>query len=146
MRWRQANFIEVNGRSCLHCDQPRRHQTGLAQITRKLYEVGDQREQVARKHCMLCQRLGDETIYLWDCFEWSWNWISALTYTICGVNEIYQQLSRTRVRGEMMGLTSGKLFRTCHQYPDTVEHVLSGCPEVVQRRTLFVLKLFRNEW
>ena len=102
--------IEVNGRSCLHCDQPRWHQTGLAQIAHKLYEVGDQREQVTRKHCMLCQRLGDETIYLSDCFEWSWNWISALTYTICGVNEIYQQLSRTRVREEMTGLTSGKLF------------------------------------
>ena len=86
---------------------------------------------------IICQRLGDETIYLSDCFDWSRNWISAPTYTICGVNEIYQQLSRTRVREEMMRLISDRLCRKCHQYPGTVKHILSGCPELVQRQYLW---------
>ena len=83
---------------------------------------------------IVCQRLGDETIDLSDFSARSRNWISAPTYTICGVNEIYQQLSRTRVREEMMGLTSDRLCRKCHQYPETVEYILSGCPELAQRQ------------
>ena len=71
------------------------------------------------------QRLGDETIDLSDCFDWSRNWISAPTFTTCGVNEIYQQL------------TSDRLCRKCHQYPETMEHILSGCPELAQRQYLW---------
>ena len=86
---------------------------------------------------IVCQRLEDETIDLWDCFDWRRKWNSAPTYTICGVNEIYQKLSRTRVRGGMMGLTADRLCRKCHQYPETVEHILSGCPELAQRQYLW---------
>ena len=52
------------------------------------------------------------------------------------MNEMYQQLSRTRVREEMMGLTADRSCRKCHQYPETVEHILSGRPESAQRQYL----------
>ena len=34
----------------------------------------------------------------------------------------------------MMGLTADRLCRKCHQYPETVEHILSGCPQLAQRQ------------
>ena len=37
----------------------------------------------------------------------------------------------------MMGLTADRLCRECHQYPETVEHILSGCPELAQRQYLW---------
>ena len=48
-------------------------------------------------------RMEDENVELPECFNWSVKWRSAPTYTICTINKIVQQLSRTRVRGEMMG-------------------------------------------
>ena len=84
---------------------------------------------------IVCQRLGDETIVLSDCFDWSGNCaFQRQLVRSGGVNEIYQQMSRTRVREEMIGLTSDRLCPKCHQYPETVEHILSGCPELAQRQ------------
>ena len=37
----------------------------------------------------------------------------------------------------MMGLTADRLCREYHQYPKTVEHILSGCPELAQRQYLW---------
>ena len=37
----------------------------------------------------------------------------------------------------MMGLTADRLCRQCHQYPETVEHILSGCSEFAQRQYLW---------
>ena len=51
-------------------------------------------------------RMEDENVELPECFNWSVKWRSAPTYTICAINEIVQQLSRTRVREEMMGKTT----------------------------------------
>ena len=44
------------------------------------------------------------------------------------------ELSRKKVGEEMIGLTSYRLCRNCHQYPETVEHILSGCPKFAQRQ------------
>ena len=52
---------------------------------------------------ILAHRLEDKTLELSDCFNWSVNWKSAPTYTICAINEILQQLSKTRVREQIMG-------------------------------------------
>lgn len=82
---------------------------------------------------IVSNRLEDESIELSDCFSWSTSWKSAPTYTVCAVNEIYQQLSKTRVREEMIDRTC----RKCHQHPETVEHILSGCPELAQRHYLW---------
>ena len=37
----------------------------------------------------------------------------------------------------MMGVTTDRLCRKYHQYPETVEHILSGCPELAQRQYLW---------
>ena len=37
----------------------------------------------------------------------------------------------------MMGLTADRLCRKCHQFPETVEHILSGCPELGQTQYLW---------
>ena len=37
----------------------------------------------------------------------------------------------------MMGLTSDRLCWKCHQYPERVEHILCGCPELAQRQYLW---------
>ena len=47
-------------------------------------------------------RLEDENVELPKCFNWSVKWRSAPTYTIRAINEIVQQLSRTRVMEEMI--------------------------------------------
>ena len=65
---------------------------------------------------ILAHRLEDETLELSDCFNWSVNWKSAPTYTICAINEILQQLSKTRVREQIMGKTTDSTCRLCHQY------------------------------
>ena len=36
-----------------------------------------------------------------------------------------------------MGLTSDRLCRKCHQYPERVELILSGCPALAQRQYLW---------
>ena len=79
-------------------------------------------------------RMEDENLELPECFKWSVKWRSAATYTICDINEIVQQLSRTRVRKEMMGKATDSTCRICHQFPETVEHILAGCPGLAQRR------------
>ena len=82
---------------------------------------------------IIAHRMEDENVELPECFNWSVKWRSAPTYTICAINEIVQQLSRTRVREEMMGKTTDGTCRICHQFPETVEHILAGCPGLAQR-------------
>ena len=81
-------------------------------------------------------RMEDENVELPECFNWSVKWKSAPTYTICAINERVQQLSRTRVREEMMGKATRSTCRICHQFPETVEHILAGCPGLAQRQYL----------
>ena len=83
------------------------------------------------------ERMEDENVELPECFNWSVKWRSAPTYTICAINEIVQQLSRTRVREQMMGKTTESTCRICHQFPETVEHILAGCPGLAQRKYLW---------
>ena len=47
--------------------------------------------------------LSNESLDLAECFNWSRRWRSAPTYTICAINEIIQQLVRTKMREELMG-------------------------------------------
>ena len=82
---------------------------------------------------IVSHRLNDSSLELQECFSWSTRWRSAPTYTICGINEIVQQLARTLVRDQMMGKTARSSCRLCNQHPETVEHILSGCPELAQR-------------
>ena len=63
-------------------------------------------------------------------------WRSVPTYTICAINEIIQKLVRTKVREELMGKTANTSCRLCNQYPETVEHILLGWPELAQRHYL----------
>ena len=51
---------------------------------------------------IVSHRLADESLDLAKCFNWSRKWRSAPTYTICAINEIIQQLVRTKVREELM--------------------------------------------
>ena len=81
----------------------------------------------------MSHRLNDSSLELQECFSWSTKWRSAPTYTICGINEIVQQLARTLVRDQMMGKTASTSCRLCNQHPETVEHILSACPELAQR-------------
>ena len=81
---------------------------------------------------IVAHRLEDETLELSDCFNWSVNWKSAPIYTVCAINEILQQLSKTRVREQMMGKTTDSTCRLCHQYPETIEHILAGYPGLTQ--------------
>ena len=82
-------------------------------------------------------RIEDENVELPECFNWSVNWRSAPTHTIYAINEIVQQLSRTRVREEMMGKATDSTCRICHQFPETAEHILAGCPGLAQRQYLW---------
>ena len=82
-------------------------------------------------------RLNDSSLELQECFSWSTKWRSAPTYTICGINEIVQQLARTLVRDQRMGKTASTSCRLCNQRSETVEHILSGCPELAQRLYLW---------
>ena len=59
------------------------------------------------------------------------------TYTICAINEIVQQLSKTRVREQIMETTTESTCRLCHKYPETVENILAGCPRLAQRQYLW---------
>ena len=86
---------------------------------------------------IVSHRLADESLDLAECFNWSRKWRSAPTYTICAINEIIQQLVRTKVREELMGKTTNTSCRLCNKYPETVEHILSGCPELAQRHYLW---------
>ena len=86
---------------------------------------------------IVSHRLADESLDLEECFNWSRKWRSAPTYTMCAINEIIQQLVRTKVREELMGKTTNTSCRLCNQYPVTVEHILSGCPELAQRHYLW---------
>ena len=52
---------------------------------------------------IVSHRLADESLDLAECFNLSRKWRSAPTYTICAINEIIQQLVRTKVREELMG-------------------------------------------
>ena len=85
----------------------------------------------------MSHRLNDSSLELQECFSWSTKWRSAPTYTICGINEIVQQLARTLVRDQMMGKTASTSCRLCNQHPETVEHILSACPELAQRLYLW---------
>ena len=85
----------------------------------------------------MSHRLADESLDLAECFNWSRKWRSAPTYTICAINEIIQQLVRTKVKEELMGKTTNTSCRLCNQYPETVEHILSGFPELAQRHYLW---------
>ena len=86
---------------------------------------------------IVSHRLVDESLDLAECFNWSRKWRPAPTYTICAINKIIQQLVRTKVREELMGKTTNTSCRLCNQYPETVEHILSGCPELAQRHYLW---------
>ena len=86
---------------------------------------------------IVSQRLADKSLDLAECFNWSRKWRSAPTYVICTINKIMQQLVRTKVREELMGKTTNTSYRLCNQYPETVEHILSGCPELAQRHYLW---------
>ena len=86
---------------------------------------------------IVSHRLNDSSLELQECFSWSTKWRSAPTHTICGINEIVQQLARTRARDQMMGKTTSTSCRLCNQRPETVEHILSGCPELAQRLYLW---------
>ena len=85
---------------------------------------------------IIAHRMEDETVEKPECFTWSVKWRSGPTYTLCAINEIFQQLSRTRVREKIMGKTTDSTCRKCHQYPETVEHILAGCPGLAQRQYL----------
>ena len=37
----------------------------------------------------------------------------------------------------MMGKATASTCRFCHQYPETVEHILAGCPRLAQRQYLW---------
>ena len=82
---------------------------------------------------IIAHRMEDETVEKPECFTWSVKCRSGPTYTLCAINEIFQQLSRPRVREKMMGKTTDSTCRKCHQYPETVEHILAGCPGLAQR-------------
>ena len=86
---------------------------------------------------IVSHRLNDNSLELQECFSWSTKLRSAPTYTICGINEIVQQLARTLVRDQMMGKTASTSCRLCNQRPETVEHILLGCPELAQRLYLW---------
>ena len=90
---------------------------------------------MARQHCVI--QIADESLDLEECFNWSRKWRSAPTYTTCAINEIIQQIVRTKVREELMGKTTNASCRLCNQYPETVEHILLGCPELAQRHYLW---------
>ena len=99
--------------------------------------VKEEIKQIIWQGNIVAYRLEDETLELLDCFNWSVNWKSAPTYTICAINEILQQLSKTRVMEQMMGKKTDSMCRLCHQYPETIEHILAGCPRLAQRQYLF---------
>ena len=86
---------------------------------------------------IVSHRRNDSSLELQECFSWSTKLRSAPTYTICGINEILQQLARTLVRDQMGGKRASTSCRLCNQRPETVEHILSGCPELAQRLYLW---------
>ena len=53
------------------------------------------KERVSQEN-IVSNRLDDETAELSGCLNWSNKWKSAPTYAICALNEIYQQLLRTK--------------------------------------------------
>ena len=69
--------------------------------------------------------LSNESLDLAECFNWSRRWRSGPTYTICAINEIIQQLVRTKVREELMGKTTNTSCRLCNQNPEGTANQVS---------------------
>ena len=69
---------------------------------------------------IVSHRLNDSSLELQECFNWSTKWRSAPTYTICGINEIVQQLARTLVshsEGPNDGQNSKHILQTMQPTP-----------------------------
>ena len=59
------------------------------------------------------------------------------TYTICSLNEIYQQILRIKYGRKWWAVWRRRpAENVTRQFSETVEHILSGCPELVQRLTI----------
>ena len=86
----------------------------------------------------LKQRWDDENLDN-DCFQWMTEWKTAPTYTIAGLQELYQQLLPTKVyhqRKTGTNTTTDVTCRMCGKVPETIEHVMAGCSALAQTKYL----------
>ena len=127
-----------NFTTSLLCADPRRILQERTRCSQRVWTEQDQKlnKKCGREHCV--PHTGGRNMYpSIRISNWSTKWKPAPKYTTCAINEIIWQLSRTRVREELIGRTTDKTRRKRHQYPGRVKHVLSGCPELAQQQYLW---------
>ena len=67
------------------------------------------------------------------CFAWLHLWKVALTNTVAGLQELYQQLLPTKVYYHRKTGTSGNVDEHCHMCgtSESVGHIVAGCSAIV---------------
>lgn len=98
---------------------------------------------------ILKERCQDDQLSHENCFVWLNKWQCAPTHCIAGIMELYEQLTSTQV---YMAYKTGTMdkndvkCRMCGEGPESMTHVLAGCPSLAQSKYLerhnFVLKVF----
>ena len=74
-----------------------------------------------------------------DCFAWLSQWKAARSHTVEGIEELYQQLLRTKVYNNRKTCTSSsgdERCRLCKKEPESVSHILAGCSALAQTKYL----------
>ena len=90
----------------------------------------------------LKQRWDDENLHN-DCFQWMTEWKTAPTYTIAGLQELYQQLLLINVyhhRKTIINTTTDVTCRMCGRVPETVEHVMADCSAHALAQTQYLAR------
>ena len=72
-----------------------------------------------------------------DCFSCLYRWRLAPTNTIAGLFELYQQLVPTKLYNQNKtgtDTTSDAMCRMCHEFPESIAHVIAGCSALPQTK------------
>ena len=87
---------------------------------------------------LFTSRWKDEELSQDACFAWMKDWSLALTHTVAGMIELYEQLLPTKVyTTQKTKTTQGDLScRLCGNEAKTLPHILSGCSTLAQSKCL----------
>ncbi|PFX18700.1 hypothetical protein AWC38_SpisGene16924 [Stylophora pistillata] len=98
---------------------------------------------------LLKARWQDNQLSLENCLAWLNKWHCAPTHCIAGIMELYEQLTPTKVyMAYKTGITDKNdvKCRMCGEGPESMAHVLAGCPSLAQSKYLerhnFAFKVF----
>ena len=87
---------------------------------------------------LIKKRWDDEKVKLEECFAWLCSWKNAVTHTIAGVQELYQQLLPTKVYYNIKtkSQVTVEKCRLCGDSLENVQHIISGCSALAKTKYL----------